>query len=179
MVDREQLGLLLAKAKDLTHHKKFVIVGSLSILGSTATPPADMTHSIDVDMYLRDDPERTEEIDRMLGEGSEFAEEHGYYADPVSPKLPSLPEDWESRLIPISFPDGVVAYFLDPNDAAVAKYARNESRDRRWIRAGISAKIISIATIEQRMPTARFLDQAEHEKAKFALQEDIARVGRR
>ncbi|MBM3391107.1 MAG: hypothetical protein FJY34_03920 [Betaproteobacteria bacterium] len=31
---------------------------------------------------------------------------------------------------------GIVAGFLDPNDAAVSKYARGEPRDREWIRAG-------------------------------------------
>lgn len=179
MIAREQIGILLARAKDLTSHRKFVIVGSLSILGSTPTPPPDMMHSIDVDMYLRDDPGRTEEINRVLGEGSEFAEEHGYYADPVSPNLPVLPEQWESRLIPILFADGVIGYFLEPNDAAIAKYARCESRDRRWIRAGLGARIISADLVEQRMPSARFLVQAEHDRAKSALREDVARLAAR
>ena len=75
-----------------------MIVGSLSILGATASPPADMVHSIDVDLYPRQDPGRAEEIARALGLGTDFEQENGYYADAVSPSLPTLPDDWESRL---------------------------------------------------------------------------------
>ena len=44
---------------------------------------------------------------------------------------------------------GIVAYFLDPDDAAVSKYARCEPRDREWIRAGLLAGLLSIAKIDR------------------------------
>lgn len=171
-MDREQIGRLLAEAHKLTSHREYVIVGSLSILGATASPPADMVHSIDVDLYPRQDPGRAEEIARALGLGTDFEQENGYYADAVSPSLPTLPDDWESRLRRVDYPDNIVALYLDPNDAAVSKYARLEPRDREWIREGIKAGILDTKVIAERMKSATFLDQAEADRAKHALMQD-------
>ena len=63
-MNREQLHALLTQAKDIVHHTDFVIVGSLSILGAVSDPPRTMVMSIDVDTYLKNDPQRTYELAR-------------------------------------------------------------------------------------------------------------------
>lgn len=171
-MDREQIGRLLTEARKLTNHREYVIVGSLSILGKIANPPAEMVYSIDVDMYPRLDPGRAGEIADSLGQGTDFEQKHGYYADAVSPVLPTLPEGWEERLVRIEYPDHVVGLYLDPNDCAVSKYARLEPRDRRWIREGFKAGVLDPAVIEQRMRSAPFLDEAEEVRARDALRLD-------
>ena len=60
------------------------------------------------------DPDRASEIATSLGLGSEFERDFGYYADAVSPMLPTLPEGWEKRLIRVQFDSGVSAWFLEP-----------------------------------------------------------------
>ena len=109
-MNREQLHALLTQAKAIVHHTDFVIVGSLSILGAVSDPPRTMVMSIDVDTYLKNDPQRTYELAQALGQGSVFEDEFGYYLDPVSPSLPSFPEGWQERLIPLDFGD-VKAFF--------------------------------------------------------------------
>src|SRR5574340_436940 len=134
------------EAKALTGHREFVVLGSLSVLGimqRSSAIPARMLVSIDVDCYTRADPGRIFELKDKLGEGSKFEEEHGYYLDPVSPQLPTLPDQWQHRLIPVLLQEALVLFFLDPNDAAVSKYARCDARDREWIRAGLKAGILS------------------------------------
>ncbi|CQR45066.1 conserved hypothetical protein [Thiomonas sp. CB3] len=168
---RADIELLLNQAKLLTNHSHFVIIGSLSILGAAERPPESMTLSIDVDLYPRDDPGRVSEMACHLGLGSAFEEEHGFYADPVSPRLASLPEGWESRMIPIQFPSGVTAWFIEPNDAAVSKYVRSEPRDRAWIRGGLSAGILSMPTIEYRLRET-YADDREIDLAKQSIKED-------
>ena len=64
--------------------------------------------------------------------------------------------------------------FLDPDDAAISKYARCEPKDRAWIKEGIKASILSLATLEYRMRETAFLDRKEHQRAKDALNEDKA-----
>ena len=91
-MDRDQIGTLLTEASKLTHHKEFVIMGSLSVLGAVAEAPSAMLLSIDVDLFPLRDPGRAGEIARSLGQGSAFEREHGYYADAVSPGLAALPE---------------------------------------------------------------------------------------
>lgn len=173
-VDLDQLQALFSEAKRLTKHSEFVVIGSLSILGIVRGKdiPAQMLISIDVDCYTKADPERILELDKSLGAGSPFEEQHGFYLDPVSPALPMLPDQWEPRLIPVEMEDGIVLHFLDPNDAAVSKYARGDVRDRQWIRAGLKAGVLSIPIIESRFRRTPFLDPAERERACKGLWED-------
>ena len=72
----------------------------------------------------------------------------------------------------VPFDDGIVMLFLDPNDAAVSKYARCEPRDRQWIQAGLGAALLSAPIIESRFGETEFLDAAERNRARKALDED-------
>lgn len=153
----QHLHALLSKAKELCQHQEYVIVGSLSILGTISQPPREMVMSIDVDTYIKNDPGRTEALQEPLGQGSIFEDVNGYYLDPISPDLPSFPSGWQERLKRVDFGD-VTAYFVDPNDAAVSKYMRGEDRDLRWCRAGLKSALLNIDAIEQRIASAPCLD---------------------
>lgn len=174
-MDLSHLQALFSEARRLTGHAEFVVVGSLSILGvaqKASDVPERMLMSIDVDCYTKEDPERIFELKEELGEGSRFDEENGYYLDPVGPRLCTLPEHWAYRLISIQLDEQVTAYFLDPNDAAVSKYARCDVRDREWLKAGLGAGLLSAPIIESRFRETDFLDEAERDRAWRALAED-------
>lgn len=172
-MNRNDIDRLLVEAKRITNHPDFVIIGSLSVLGAVANPPVSMTGSIDIDLYPKNDPGRASEIAKALGLGSAFESTYGYYADAVSPMLPTLPEGWEQRLIKVEFDSGVSAWFLEPNDAAISKYVRSESRDREWIRAGLEANILSLPTIEYRLRET-IMETDERQRAKQSIEEDRA-----
>jgi hypothetical protein len=174
-VNREHIERLLGEAAKLTNHRDYVIIGSLSVLGAVATPPDTMVYSIDIDLYPKNDPGRTAEIASHLGLGSDFEQNHGYFADLVSPMLPTLPEGWQQRLIPLEFENGTTAWFLDPNDAAISKYVRAEPRDREWIGAGLDAGILSSDIIEYRMRETS-MEADERTRAKRAFEEDLSRL---
>ena len=170
----EQLDALLGEIARANNVDAFVVIGSLSVLGliqGRAIPP-EMLVSNEVDAYLEHDPVRSFDFQARWGQGSAFERQHGYYFDPVSPKLPTLPEAWQSRMIPMKLPSGVHVKFLDPNDAAVSKYARGEAKDHAWIREGLKQSILSLATIEYRFRETPFLDREEHTRAKTALEND-------
>lgn len=133
--------------------------------------------SIDVDCFTRRDPGRIFDLSRDLGEGSPFEASHGFYLDPISPDVPSLPENWEHRLVRIPLAGGLVLFFLDPNDAAVSKYARCEPRDREWILAGLQAGLLSVPIIESRFRETAFVEITERDRARRALDEDRTRLG--
>ena len=170
-MNRDDIKRLLDEAMKITNHRDYVIIGSLSVLGAIAHPPISMIGSIDVDLYPKNDPGRAFEIANKLGLGSDFEQTYGYYADAVSPMLPTLPEGWEQRLIRVAFDSGVVAWFLEPNDAGISKYVRSEPRDREWIRAGLQANILSIPTIEYRLRET-IMETEELQRAKLAIGED-------
>lgn len=175
-MELKDLELLLGEASRRTQHTEFVIVGSLSVLGVLGRRPVPprMLISIDVDCFTPNDPERIFELNDSLGAGSEFEQAHGFYLDPVSPQLPTLPANWAYRLIKLPLSGGITAGFLDPNDAAVSKYARGEPRDREWIRAGLEAGLLSAPILESRFRDTSFLDDAERQRAKRLLAEDLA-----
>jgi hypothetical protein len=177
-MELSDLQELFAEARKLTGQDEFVVVGSLSILGIVkgSDVPAPMLMSIDVDCFTRHGPEQVEAVHGALGAGSAFEASHGFYLDWISPKVPTLPRQWEHRLLRIPMEQGIVAFFLDPNDAAVSKYARGESRDREWIQAGLQAGLLSAPIIESRFRETEFFDAAERDRACKGLGEDSGRL---
>lgn len=148
----EDIEQLLIEASRLTNHRHFVIGGSLCAIGAVMKPPPAMVMSRDVDLYPKFDPERGfHEIAQQLSAESPFFQEHGIYADAISPRLLSLPQGWESRLLQIPLKGGVVAWFIEPNDAAIGKLMRGEEHDLRWVEAGVSEGILHLDTIEARL----------------------------
>ena len=77
-------------------------------------------------------------------------------------------------LLEIVLPSGVHVHFLDPNDAAVSKYARGDVRDREWLRAGLDAGLLSIPVIDSRFRQTTFFDVAESRHARAQLEADEA-----
>jgi len=167
------VDFLFGQLRDASGLDTFVVVGSLSALGLVAQGlPERMTWSMEVDAYPERDPHRAQEFSAQFGENSVFHRTYGYYFDAVSPYLPTLPSDWERRLLQQKLPSGVTVKFLDPNDCAISKYARCEPKDREWIRAGMEAGILSLPVIEYRVRETRFLDSGEEGMAKAAIAED-------
>jgi hypothetical protein len=179
-MELSQLQELFDEARKLTNHTEFVVVGSLSILGIVQGKriPARMLMSIDVDCYTLRDPARVFELKQALGEGSPFEERHGFYLDPIAPEVVTVPAQWESRLVRVPLANGIVVFFLDPNDAAVSKYARGERRDREWIQAGLATGLLSAPIIESRFRETEFFDGAERDRAYRALAEDRDKLDR-
>ncbi|MDO8777566.1 MAG: hypothetical protein Q7K57_54395 [Burkholderiaceae bacterium] len=171
----EAIFALFKEARTLSGHTDFVVIGSLSILGleQSFEIPDSMTLSNDVDCYTQADPGRIFDIVGSLGENSPYHVKSGYFLDAVSPDLPALPEGWRDRLIKIE-QDGLRAWFLDPNDAALSKYARGEPRDRRWIQAGILAGVVSMPIVKSRIGSTGFIDKAEERRASALVEEDRA-----
>jgi hypothetical protein len=164
---------LLVEAAKLSNHRNFVIAGSLSVLGAVMRPPQDMLMSRDVDLYTKLDPERVfvEIADATVGisEGSKFHVRHGFYADPISPKILSLPDGWEARLIPVTLAKGVIANFIDPNDVAIAKLARSEENDLRWVASGVKVGIIHLDIVEDRLKATHNILKGELKRIKSSI----------
>jgi len=161
---------LLVEASRLSNHRHFVIAGSLSAIGAIMNPPLDMVMSRDVDLYPKLDPARGfKEIASALSEGSDFHLQNGFYADPISPAILALPSDWESRAIPITMKNGIVATFIDINDMAISKLMRSEENDIRWVRAAFDAGIASADEILARLSKVDNALPEDFERARQSL----------
>lgn len=175
LMKRDHLFKLFYEAHRITGHKDYVVVGSLSILGTEDEDglPAEMSMSNDIDSYTKADPGRINDVSAALGEGSEFHKENGYYLDPVSPNLPTLPDGWQNRMTSMSR-GNVNLWFLDPDDAAMSKYARSQPNDLRWIRAGILCGLISLPKIKHRLASTTFLNRDEESRVRTQVDSTLA-----
>jgi hypothetical protein len=131
---REQLEHLIRAAADVTGEYEFVVVGSQSILGPIPNPPAELTMSMEADIYPMRAEEKADQIDGALGEGSRFHETFGYYAQGVDSRTACLPRGWKDRLrrIQSTATRGRVGYCLDVLDLFMAKTAANREKDREF-----------------------------------------------
>lgn len=131
-MNRQDLEHLIRAAADITNEYEFVIVGSQSILGPIPNPPPEFKVSAEADMFPLNAEDKADAIDGAIGEGSQFHETYGYYAQGVSSKTACLPEGWETRVhrIQNGGTNSRVGYCLDVIDLFMAKSAANRPKDR-------------------------------------------------
>jgi hypothetical protein len=146
---RPEFEHVIAAAAEVSGENEFVVVGSQAILGGNPNPPEALLASMEADIYPRRDPEKAEEIDAALGDGSPFQRTFGYYAHGVGPETAKAPEGWEDRLVKTEIPPRpgsrrrVYAYCLEPNDLVLAKCAAGRDRDWEFARQSLEARIVS------------------------------------
>lgn len=134
---REELEHLIRACADVTDQYEFMIVGSQSILGSVPNPEEIFTMSAEADIYPRYAPEKSEWIEGAIGEGSQFHQTHGYYAQGVGPETAILPNGWSNRLhrVQNANTNGRIAYCLDVADLFMSKVAAGRDKDREFCMA--------------------------------------------
>src|SRR5438552_1041617 len=101
---RDQLEHLIRAAAEITDEYEFVVVGSQSILGPIPNPPPELIMSMEADIYPMNAEEKADKIDGALGEGSQFHETFGYYAQGVDSTTACLPQGWKDRLQRVQSP---------------------------------------------------------------------------
>ncbi len=118
---RSELEHVIRASGAIADDRELIIIGSQSILGQFPDAPATLLASMETGLYPRNRPERAELVDGAIGEGSQFHEQFGYYAQGVGPETAVLPAGWEDRLVRIDNPNtnGVAGLCLDVHDLAV------------------------------------------------------------
>lgn len=95
----------------------------------------------------------------MVGEGSQFRENFGYYADlPRAPITTVLPRGWEGRLLPLPECPGVLC--LEPHDLAVAKLRASRPKDLALLKALVRTGRLNARTIRARLDTTSMPEAA-------------------
>src|SRR5881392_2129690 len=95
---KQDVDHVLRAAGRITGEKQFVIIGSQSLHGKYPDLPDDIVRSVEVDLFAKRNPGRTEWLN-AIGQYSPFHEEFGYYADPVDEATAILPKGWKRRLV--------------------------------------------------------------------------------
>jgi uncharacterized nucleotidyltransferase DUF6036 len=126
---------------------EIVVIGSQAVHGQFGEVPDSLLVSREVDVYPRSAPERAEEIDGALGDGSRFDSTYGYYAHAVGPESAVAPAGWEGRLVRVDLPrvgklPAATAWCMEIHDLVLAKLARGEPHDLEFVTGAIEAELV-------------------------------------
>lgn len=133
---RSDLEHLIRAAGAIADDTDIVIIGSQSILGQFPDASAKLLASAEADLFPLHRPELADLIDGSIGEGSQFHELFGYYAQGVSDRTATLPAGWRNRLVRIANPNtgGVCGLCLEVSDLAISKYVAGRQKDLEFTR---------------------------------------------
>lgn len=134
---REELEHIIRASADITDQYEFVIIGSQSMLGTVPYPEEVFVVSMEADIYPLLAPHLADRIDGAIGEGSQFHQTYGYYAQGVGPETAVLPTGWEGRLqrVQNSNTQDRIGYCLDLRDLFLAKAVAGREKDREFCMA--------------------------------------------
>ncbi len=136
---RAELEHIIRAAAEVAGDDELVIVGSQAVLGQFPDAPEAMLVSREADVYPRNHPERADEIEGSLGDGSYFDSSFGYYAHAVGPETAKAPAGWEERLIAVRNENtgGATGWCLEVHDLLLSKCAAGRERDWEFAREAL------------------------------------------
>ena len=149
---RAELEHVIRAAAEVSKDHELVIVGSQAILGQFPDAPETMLMSREADIYPKNHPERSDEIDGSLGDGSYFDSSFGYYAHAVGPETAKAPAGWEDRLIPVQSENtgNAIGWCLEVHDLVLSKCAAGRQRDWDFAREALRHGLVEPAELQRR-----------------------------
>lgn len=152
---RSDLEHVIRAAADISGSTDIVIIGSQAILGAYPNPPAECVRSVEADGFPLSAPEKSLEIDSIIGELSDFHSTHGYYFHGVGPETAKLPIGWESRLVTLANSNTLPGrgFCIEIHDLAAAKLAAYREKDLEYVKVLLDRRYIFRTTLIERVMT--------------------------
>ena len=150
---RQQLEHIIRAAAGTADVRDIVVIGSQAVLATCPDAPAELTESMEADVFPKDAPERAIVIDGAIGEESLFHQTFGYYAHGVGETTATLPDGWRDRLVKLETAStmGAAGWCLEINDLAVSKLVAGREKDLNFVGALIRRKLASPEVIRGRL----------------------------
>lgn len=150
---RSQLEHILRAAAAITGADEFIVIGSQALLGQHPDPPAELTTSIEADLFTLRSPQDADLIDGSIGEASPFHQTFGYYAHGVGEETATLPKGWKDRLVRLrsSMTGGATGLCLEVHDLAVSKLVAGRPKDLEYLAALVEHGFAGAETVRQRL----------------------------
>ncbi len=151
-MDRAALEHVLRAASAIADEHEFVIIGSQAVLGQFPNAPEALLASVEVDVYPRRAPEKSDLIDGAIGELSAFHQTFGYYAHGVDETTATLPAGWTERLVPVRNENtaGATGWCLEVHDLAISKLVAGRERDLEFLEVLMRERMVDPALLSQR-----------------------------
>jgi hypothetical protein len=154
-LNREQLEHVLRAASQIVKSADLLVIGRQSVLGTwdERRLPAAAIRSMEVDVATLDgDENKSDLIDGNLGEGSQFHERYGFYAQGVSLTTAVLPTGWRDRLVVLENERTRPGrgQCLEPHDCVASKLVAGRSKDYEFSAALVKAGLIKLDVLTER-----------------------------
>lgn len=146
----EHVILEVGRRNDLEY---FYIIGSAAILAVLPDPPEGaLTATRDVDVIPpHDDDKLADRISWVLGEGSDFDIEYGYYAQGVSWSTPQFaPRNWHLRALPVRV-QRYTGLCMEPHDLVLSKLGAGREKDLGFARDVARLGLVQYKTLLERL----------------------------
>lgn len=175
-MNRADFEHLLAAVSQVVDEDDLVVIGSQAVLGTHPHAPSELLRSMEADVYPRWAPEKADQIDGALGDGSTFHAQYGYYAHAVGPETAKAPDGWTERLVPVQIPPRpgskrtTIALCMEIHDLVLAKLAAGRDRDWGFAQICLEHELCELATLLERcadMP----LDDAHRDRIDAGLRD--------
>jgi hypothetical protein len=179
-MQRSDLEHLIRAAGRIAEEHELVIIGSQAILGQFPDAPAALVRSMEADLYPLSRPELADKVDGAIGEGSNFHQTHGYFAQGVGPDTATLPKGWRQRLIRIENRNtgGYAGLCLEVHDLAISKYIAGREKDREFTRELARHGMTYRQILLERLTVTK-LDAAASKIAKGRIERDFPQPTRK
>ncbi len=154
-MDRSALEHVLRAASAISNEREFVVIGSQAVLGQFPNAPQALLASIEVDVYPRHAPEKSDLIDGAIGELSAFHQTFGYYAHGVDETTATLPSGWAERLVRVHNENtgGATGWCLEVHDLAISKLAAGRERDFNFLQVLVREGMVDLNVLRDRLGT--------------------------
>ena len=152
-MQRSELEHLIRASGEIAGDDEIIIIGSQAILGQFPDAPVRLLSSMEADVYPKNFPEKADDVDGAIGEGSSFHELYGYYAQGVGTKTAVLPANWDSRLVAVKNENtnGVTGYCLEVHDLAISKMIAMRPKDLEFVQELARHDMINKKTMLRRL----------------------------
>lgn len=151
---REDVEHVVRAAADIVDDE-IVVIGSQAIVVQFDDLPASLLVSMEADVFPLRAPERAIEIDGVLGDGSDFHEQFGYYGHGVGPETPHAPAGWLARSARVTFaPQGgwkreAVGHFMGAHDLVLSKLVAGRPKDFDYAEVAISRALVDVEELRR------------------------------
>jgi hypothetical protein len=152
-MNRAELEHVIRAASGITGQKDLVIIGSQAILAQFPEAPVALLGSMEVDIYPRQRPDLSIQIDGAIGERSLFHETFGYYAHGVDKTTATLPSGWQERLVALHNENtgGATGWCLEVHDLAASKLVAGRQKDLDYVRQLLHENMAVPQTLTKRV----------------------------
>lgn len=182
-MNREELDHLIRAAGAVAGADELIVFGSQAILATydEGRLPDRCVVSMEADLSVPGSDTKAELIEGALGEGSQFHQTFGIYAEGTDDlSFLRLPDGWWHRTIRYRRPTtrGVTARCLEVHDLVVAKMLAFREKDLEFCAALVDAGLVDVPTLAERIEAVPGVEPFERERAVDFLR-SRSPVGRR